>query len=134
MLFTEEQIAFIDQMITRRLLESRLPAKPSKPASFHSIPEIRLLISSNIEKLKKDINADEFDLSVLRFFLKKYVDLRPQDEEYLDGAGCTRFDNQVSNAIRRDGWPNGACPIKQSGKMRKYQFVNFVSQPALDLQ
>jgi hypothetical protein len=134
MLFTEEQIAFIDQMISRRLMESRLSAKSATLSSFHSVPEIRLLISSNIEKLRNDINAKEFDLNILRFFLKKYTTLRPQDEEYIDGAGCTRFDNQVSNAIRPDGWPNGACPIRPSGKMRKYQFVDFASQSALDLQ
>lgn len=135
MLFTEEQIAFIDKMITDRLLESKLPKKiPIKPANYHHVPEIRLLISSNIERLKKDINAEEFDLVVLRFFLKKYTALRPLDEEYLENAGCSRFDNQVSNAIRSEGWPGGGCPIEPSPKMRKYRFVNFTPQQTFDLK
>jgi hypothetical protein len=133
-LFTPEQIAFIDNIITKRLLESKAKAKPNIQRSYHSVPEIRFLISANIERLKKDINAEEFDLSILRFFLKKYTDLRSLDEEYLENAGCTRFDNQVSNAICADRWPNGACPIKPSGKIRKYQFTDFVSQPTLELQ
>jgi hypothetical protein len=134
MLFTEDQIAFIDIMITNRLLGDKVKLQAAKPSNYHSIPEIRLLISANIERLKKDINVEEFDLNILRFFLKKYIDLRSLDEEYLENAGCTRFDNQVSNAVRADGWPNGACPIKPSGKIRKYQFVDFVSQSTLELQ
>ncbi len=134
MLFTEEQINFIDNMITSRLLKDKLKPKAAEPKNYHSVPEIRLLISANIERLKKDINVEEFDLSILRFFLKKYTDLRSLDEEYLENAGCTRFDSQVSNAICADRWPNGACPIKPSGKIRKYQFTDFVSQPTLELQ
>ena len=134
MLFTEEQIAFIDNMITSRLLENKLPRRPVKLASYHSVPEIRLLISTNIEKLKQDIGAEEFDLTILRFFLKKYTVLRSQDEEYLENAGCSRFDNQVSNAIRSDGWPNSICPIEPSPKIRKYRFANLAPQQTLDLK
>jgi hypothetical protein len=133
-LFTPEQIAFIDNIITKRLLESKARAKPNIQRSYHSVPEIRFLISANIERLKSDIGFKEFDLSVLRFFLKKYADLRSQDEEYLENAGCTRFDNQVSNAVRPEGWPDGNCPITSAKAMRKYQFSNFVAQSTLDLQ
>ena len=133
-LFTPDQIAFIDNIITKRLLESKARSKPNTQRPYHSVPEIRFLISANIERLKSDIGVNEFDLSVLRFFLKKYADLRSQDEEYLENAGCTRFDNQVSNAVRPEGWPNGDCPITSAGAMRKYQFTDFVSQPTLELQ
>ena len=133
-LFTPEQIAFIDNIITKRLLESRARTKLNIHRSYHSVPEIRFLISANIERLKSDIGCKEFDLSILRFFLKKYADLRSQDEEYLENAGCTRFDNQVSNAVRPEGWPDGNCPITSAGAMRKYQFSNFVAQSTLDLQ
>ena len=133
-LFTPDQIAFIDNIITKRLLESKARSKPNIHRTYHSVPEIRFLISANLERLKSDIGVKEFDLSVLRFFLKKYADLRPQDEEYLENAGCTRFDNQVSNAVRPGGWPDGDCPITSASAMRKYQFSNFVAQSTLDLQ
>ena len=133
-LFTPEQIAFIDNIITKRLLESKAKAKPNIQRSYHSVPEIRFLISDNIERLKSDIGFKEFDLSVLRFFLKKYAVLRSRDEEYLENAGCTRFDNQVSNAVRPEGWPDLHCPITSAGAMRKYQFNNFAAQSTLDFQ
>lgn len=132
MLFTDEQVAFIDIMITNRLLKRKLPPKVAKPALFHSVPEIRLLISGNIERLKKDVNDEKFDLNVIRFFLKKYVDLRPLDEEHSENDGCSRFDRQVLNALRPDGWPNDTCPIKGTGKSGKYQFVKFTPQPTFE--
>ena len=133
-LFTPDQIAFIDNIITKRLLESKARSKPNIHPTYHRVPEIRFLISANLERLKSDIGVKEFDLSVLRFFLKKYADLRPQDEEYLENAGCTRFDNQVSNAVRPEGWPDGDCPITSASAMRKYQFSNFVAHSTLDFQ
>jgi hypothetical protein len=120
MTFTPEQIAFIDKMIADRLLQ--LKVKTATVKNHHSLPEIRLLIMTHIEAIKKELGADDFDLSVLRFVLKKHTKLRSEDEQYMKSSKCIRFDNQVANAIRSDGWPNG-CPIESTGKPRKYRFT-----------
>jgi hypothetical protein len=133
MLFTEEQINFIDNMITSRLRKGVSKSDVAKTADYHNLAEIRLLIVANLASLKKDIGDEEFDLNVLRFMLKKYTTMRPADTEYVSSAGCSRFDNQVANAVR-SGWTEIPCPIKPSGKIRKYQFADFVSQSTLELQ
>ena len=120
MTFTPEQIAFIDQMITERLKTKTDRFAHSR--LFHSIPEIRILITQNIDRLKQEIGDKEFDLSVLRFVLKKFVSIREADDEWLEGSGSTRFDRQIANALRSDGWPDG-CPIQSTGKPRWYRFV-----------
>jgi hypothetical protein len=125
--FTPEQIAFIDKMIADRLLQSKINTVNVK--SYHSIPEIRLLILTHIDAIKKEIGNVSFDLSVLRFVLKKHTKLRSKDEEWMENSGCERFDNQISNAIRSDGWPNG-CPIESTGRPRKYRFAES-TQPSI---
>lgn len=127
MTFTSDQLALIEQMITDRLNAKFNRSAHSQP--FHSIPEIRLLIAQNIDKLKQEIGDKEFDLSVLRFVLKKFVSIREADDQWLEGSGSTRFDRQLANALRSDGWPDG-CPIQSTGKPRWYRFAD-LSTPSL---
>jgi hypothetical protein len=57
MTFTPEQIAFIDKMIADRLLQ--LKVKTATVKDHHSLPEIRLLIMTHIEAMKKELGADD---------------------------------------------------------------------------
>lgn len=120
MAFTPEQIAFIDQMITERLKKGN--QYTLRPKSYHSIPDLRRIIASNIDGIKKELGDGDFDISVLRHVLRKFTVMRENDNEYLAKAGCTRFDLQVLNAIRSNGWANG-CPIESTGRTRAYRFV-----------
>ena len=121
--FTPAQYAIIEAIV-EKAIAGRLPqpkVKPVKPKNFHTIPELRLLIATNIDAIRKEIGDVSFSLPVLSFVLKKHTKLRSEDEEWLEGSG-ERFDNQLSNAIRSEGWPNG-CPFKPTGKRGIYCFI-----------
>lgn len=125
MTFTTEQIAFIDQMITERLRQKNQYSAKSK--QFHTVPEIRLLIAQNIDKLKNEFGDSEFDIAILRYMLRKMALLREQDLEIVDKS-TIRFDMQVTNAVRSSGWPPGGCPIQSTGRLGKYRIVDTSSE------
>ena len=132
--FTLAQIATIEAIV-EKMIAGRLPQSKVTPArlrDYHRVPEIRLLISTHIDAIKEEIGDCEFDLHVLRFVLKKHTKLRLADEEWMESSGCTRFDNQVSNAIQSNQWVNG-CPIESASKPRKYRFTKS-NQPSLFTQ
>jgi len=123
--FTLEQIAFIDKMIADRLLQSNINTTNVK--SYHSIPELRLLVLTHIDAIKKEIGDVIFTVQVLSFVVKKYTKLRPGDEEWLPKRSGERFGNQLANAIRAHGWPNG-CPFEPTDKRGQYRFTKPTNQ------
>jgi hypothetical protein len=125
--FTPEQIAFIDKRIADALLQLNIDTTNVK--SYHSIPELRLLVLTHIEAIKKEIGDVIFTVQVLAFVVKKYTKLRPGDEEWLQGSG-ERFGNQLANVIRPNGWPNG-CPFEPTDKRGQYRFTKSTNQLTL---
>ena len=118
---TPEVIAVIEQIDDARL--SALGLQKAAPAlrRYHTIPEIRLLITENMPSLIGWFGDDDFDIAVLRHFLSRKTTLRDGDLEIPnpDHQNMTRWDAQVLNAINPTNWPE--CPIVQSSKRRHYR-------------
>lgn len=121
MTFTPEQIAAIEQIVDSRIAAMRVRKTPSPLKRWHTTPEIRQLITDNLNSLIEWFGDDEFDIAVLRHFLSRKTTMRDGDLEIPnpDHQNMTRWDAQVLNAINPACWPE--CPIIQSPKRRHYR-------------
>jgi hypothetical protein len=130
--FTEQQIEELHRIVDSRVAHVLLMKDSAykKKANHHSVSEIRNLIIEHFPKLAKELGNGEFDIAILRFLLRKYIKLREADTEYLEGACMERFDNQIGNALRSDGWIGG-CPIESTARPGKYRIVGSPSRSSL---
>jgi hypothetical protein len=123
--FTPEQIAIIEKIVDSKLIAMRvkkLTNKPKpKPKPYHSIPQIRDLISKNIDDLKAELGEREFDINVFRFVLQKYTILTEEDLKIVSN-GQVRWDVQVGNALIPHRWTE-VCPIKTTSRAGKLKFT-----------
>ena len=121
MTFTPEQIATIERIVDARLAAMRVLKTSSPLKRWHTIPEIRQLITDNLSQLIAWVGEDEFDIAVLRHFLSRKTTMRDGDLEIPnpDHQNITRWDAQVLNAINLASWPE--CPIAPSDKRRHYR-------------
>lgn len=124
--FTPEQIALIEQIVDSRLAALNARRNTSTLKRWHTIPEIRQLITDNHKSMIEWFGDDEFDIAVLRHFLSRKTTMRDGDLEIPnpDHQNMTRWDAQVLAAINPAYWPE--CPIVPSSKRRHYRLRSTV--------
>ena len=126
--FTPEQVAFIERIVDARIASTK-PKKAQPSKSYHSVPEIRLLIANNMQELRDWFGAREFDITSLRDFLARKVSLREDDDKPVGKGGITRWEHQVSNAIDLINWQD--CPIVSCARRGKYRLTSPEIHPTL---
>lgn len=102
-----------------------LAQEPQSQLQYHTIPQIRDLIKTNISSLVEEIKEPEFTLPTIAYELSKHVTLLEGDFSIKYNNG-SRWNNQVSGAIRQ--WrpalngPPLICPIYS--KINRYSFAD----------
>lgn len=125
-MFSPDQIRFIEELIDQKIAGTRprgLAVKASQ--EYHSVHEIRFLITKHLGEFRQWIGVNEFHLSLLRHFLAQRVTMRELDKEIMKNGRAnkvpttTRFDMQVTNALQ-----NWQCvPFVKTDKTGFYTFA-----------
>jgi hypothetical protein len=132
MTLTPEDITLIQQ-IARKAAREVLAEKPIKRSeNYTQVPEIRNFIIDNFEALLEEFGSDQsFDIAVLRHWLAKQMQLKPNDMQIL-ADGYPRFFSQISNALNGAGWPNEEAPIQPTSR-RSHWVLRTPEQSSLDI-
>lgn len=119
-MFTPEQIAFIEDLVDRRIA-AHLGKRRRRKGDYHTVPELRDLTLKALPALMALVGGNAFSIDILRFHIKNKTVLRPGDHKPAGKTphGSTRFDAQVANAINSINWPE--CPIVKTSRMGYYR-------------
>ena len=122
----------LEAWLIYRQIGSRLTKtqdEPIKKLEYHTIPEIRAIISRHAESLRKEL-GEEFHLDVLRHHVKRYLTLKEDDKDIVGTRNMQRIDSQIANAIY--DWPGESPLIIKTNKRQWYRFSQF-GQSTLNL-
>jgi hypothetical protein len=124
MTFTPDQILLIEQIVDRRILMHKTKQRAQTRKPYHTVADVRQLITDNQATLKQRLGFREFDIAVLRYELAKLTTLLDADLELIGSADSLqeRWDHQVLNALKASDWPQ--CPIEPGSKRRSYRFID----------
>jgi len=78
------------------------------PHDYHSVTEIRTLITDHISEIRDYFGTRELPLSAFSDHIQRYTTLRPGDETRVSN-GRKRWNQQVGSAIHSSYWQD--CPI-----------------------
>lgn len=122
---TECTVEALEAWLVYRQIGSRLTKtqdEPIKKLEYHTIPEIRAIISRHAESLRKEL-GEEFHLDVLRHHVKRFLTLKEGDKDMVGTRNMQRIDNQIVNAIY--DWPGESPLIIKTNKRQWYRFSQF---------
>ena len=125
-MLTPEDVEFITLLIDERIEASRASrSTPRETKDYHTTYDIRALIRLHLQEFKQWVGKDSFQLPLLRHFLALKTTMRARDLDVMPNgrkgqSHCTRFDNQVANAIQT--WVDG--PFRKTDKLGHYELVN----------
>lgn len=131
---TECAVEALEAWLVYRQIGSRLAKTQDdlqeKPKNeYHTIPEIRAIISRHAESLRKEL-GEEFHLDVLRHHVKRFLTLKEGDKDIVGTRNMQRIDSQIANAIY--AWPGESPLIIKTNKRQWYRFGRF-GQSTLNL-
>ena len=117
--FTQDQLDFIQKIIDARIqaVSASSTKQPSPPRQFHSQPEIRELIVSNLGYLKLELDYEPFRIQAFYHCFRKLIALRPDDLK-LVSDGRIRLEPQINGAIQ--DWDQ--CPFFQGADNPRYYY------------
>jgi hypothetical protein len=131
--FTQEQIFFLEKLIDQRIQTAlgkkqepiQHPLPIAAPKQYHTLIEIRTLITDYLQEIVEYFGQGEFDIAILRHFLARKTAMKRGDLEMVSDRqkGVTRWDSQVLAAINQD-WPT--TPIITTKKRRIYRLSESV--------
>ncbi len=109
--FTQEQLEYISLLIKKELL--RLKTESYSAPSYHSLPQIRQLVTKNLDLLYNEFGSTHFRLPALAHVLSRLTTLLPGDHELQNNG--TRWENQVGQVVlcEHHKWPNKFNPFVQ---------------------
>lgn len=106
--------------------EQATKEKYRKKPSYHSLEEIRALVTHNIDAIQSYFKGREICARALFDHLETYTELRPGDRELLTN-GNLRWNQQVGNAVRDTDWPDS--PFRRSNRRGYYELEYWKSAP-----
>lgn len=106
--------------------EQATKEKCYKKPSYHSLEEIRELVTHNIDAIQNYFKGREICARALFDHLETYTELRPGDRELLTN-GNPRWNQQVGNAVRDTEWPDS--PFKRSERRGYYEIEYWKTAP-----
>jgi hypothetical protein len=124
-MLTNDDIRLIESLIDKRIQASTKPATAQR--DYHTTPEIRKLITDNLEHLCEELGEESFELGTIRYLLSKLTVLRPGDHELI---GCTdhaqpRWEQQVGQVIASPHWATGQNPFERvKGRRGHYRLIH----------
>lgn len=122
-----EDLALIGQMINQAINERTAPfntlTSQTQAKDYHTIPEVRNIITELLPEFRKWVASESFELAVIRHFVMVRVDFRSgnYDLQSTGGRGnghCTRLESQINSAIQT--WHGG--PFSKGERKGYYQF------------